>query len=331
MGSIPRWFERNLIADAWEDIFMPKPIRAALACCALLLATSLTMSTAAPARAAGNPAFVMFTLAPQKIVCLGEKAPVIIKYSWDDSSGLAPLAPLYPLKPKRGAQTDTPPGKLTLRGDLAGQLVSMSVGYGGQLNTEYKAKAAGKEILTTTLTYSSYANKDTRPFEVKNCNYNLVIKAWNEQKQSGTVATGFFSAEGKISIGEDGSVSGELREDAWFDVSSDNPVLACELVPLPMAQGKLTVSGTKSTSASGEETIHLTLSYGEVSGFPGSVELACKDKVKGKDIPPTPYNLPPSANPGDYLLSALDFNNGGALTGSYGKGGHADYILEKLK
>jgi hypothetical protein len=311
---------------------MRKFIRAALACCALLLAFSLPISTAAPVKAAGNPAFVLFWLAPLKIVCLGEKAPVMIKYSWDDSSGLAPLAPLFPINPKRGAKTPPPPGKLTLQGDLAGQIFSIGVGYGpGLLQTEYKAKAAGKESLTTTLTYPPYASKDTRAFEVKECTYNLVIKAWNDQKQSGTVATGYFSAEGKISIGEDGSVSGELRTDAWFDVSSTNPVLDCELLPLPMAQGKLTVSGTKTTDASGVDTVHLEIQYGELSDFPANVELACKDKIKGTDIPPTPYPLPSAANPGDYLLSSLDFKNGGALSGSYGKGGHADYILEKLQ
>jgi hypothetical protein len=311
---------------------MQKPIRVVLACCALILATSITLSTAASARAAGpNPAFVVFWLAPKKIVCLGEKAPVIVNYEWDTDSGLAPLAPLFPLNPKRGAKTPTPPGKLIVRGELAGQIASMSVGYAGKLSMEYKAKAAGKETLTTTLTYSPYVDTDTRPFEVKECNYNLVIKAWNDQEGSGTTITSYFSAEGKISIGENGAVLGELRTDAWFDISSRNPVEACELVPLPMASGKLTVSGTKTTDASGQATIHLTIAYGAVEGFPKKAEILCLNLVDNKKIDPVTFNVPPSGKPGEYLRSTLDFVNGAALTGTYGEGGHSDYIIEELQ
>jgi hypothetical protein len=321
-----------MLVDDNKEGLMQKPVRAVLASCAFLLATSITLSAAASARAAGpNPAFVVFWLAPKKIVCLGEKAPVIVDYEWDMDSGLVPLAPLYPINPKGRTKTPTPPGKLTLRGDLIGQLASMNVGYAGKLYTDYKAKAAGQETLTTTLTYSPYTDKDTRVFEVKECNYNLVIKAWNDQKSSGTVITSFFSAEGKISIGEDGTVSGELRTDAWFDISSENPVEVCELVPLPMASGKLTVSGTKTADASGTETIHLTVTYGTVEGFTDKAEIMCLNKVENKKIDPVTFNVPPSANPGEYLRSTLDFVNGASLTGTYGKGGHSDYIIEKLQ
>lgn len=310
---------------------MLKHVRAVLACCALLLAASITISTAVPAKAAGNPAFVVFWLAPKKIVCLGEKAPVVVNYEWDTDSGLEPLAPLFPLNPKRGAKTPTPPGKLVVRGELAGEIASMSVGYAGKLYMEYKAKAAGKETLTTTLTYSPYVDTDTRPFEVKECNYNLVIKAWNDQKGSGTTITSYFSAEGRISIGENGAVLGELRTDAWFDISSRNPAEACELVPLPMARGSLTVSGTKTTDASGTTTVHLEIRYGEISGFPKKAEILCLNLVENRKIDPVPFNVPPSGKPGEYLRSTLDFVNGAALTGTYGEGGHSDYVIEEIR
>ena len=307
---------------------MPKVIRGVVACCALLLAASTTISTAVPVKAAGNPAFIVFWVAPKKIICLGEKAALTIDYAWDVDSGLAPLAPLFPLSPKGAQKTPPPPGKLTLRGALAGQIASMGVGYGpGEFFTTYKANAEGKETLTASLVYGSYTDKDTSTFDVKKCNFNLVIKAWNEPKEGGTTITSFFSAEGKISIDENGAVSGELREDVWFDISSRNPIEACELVPLPMASGKLTVSGTKTTDASGTTTAHLEIRYGAVSGFPKQAQILCLNKVENKKIDPVPFNVPSSANPGDYLRSILDFGAGTSLTGTYGKGGHSDYLL----
>ncbi len=307
---------------------MPKPIRAVLACSALLLTTSLTMSAAASAQAAGNPAFVVFWVAPEKIVCLGEKAALTIDYAWETDSGLAPLAPLFPLSPKRGQKTPPPPGKLTLRGALAGPIASMGVGYGpGELLTTYKANAAGKETLTTTLAYGSYTDKDTSTFEVKKCNYNFAIKAWNNPEGSGTTINSSFSAEGKISIGENGVVSGELRTFTWFDISSRNPAEACELVPLPIAGGKLTVSGTKTTDASGKTTAHLEIHYGAVSGFPKQAQILCVNKVENKKLDPVPFDVPSSGNPGDYLRSILDFVVGTPLTGTYGEGGHSSYLL----
>jgi hypothetical protein len=181
------------------------------------------------------------------------------------------------------------------------------------------------------LTYSPYTDKDTRAFEIKKCNYNLVIKAWNDVDQSGTVITSYFSAEGKISIDENGAVSGELRTDAWFDIDTDDPVLSCVLVPLPMAIGKLTVSGTRTTDDSGQTTINLTITYGKVEGFPESVGLDCFDKIKQEKIPTETYRLPPSDTPGQYLQSSLNFVNDTPLTGTFGKGGHSDYIIEKLQ
>jgi hypothetical protein len=98
-----------------------------------------------------------------------------------------------------------------------------------------------------------------------------------------------------------------------------------------MAIGKLTVSGTRTANDAGPETVSLTISYGAVSGFPKSVGLTCTDKIKNKPVPTKKYQLPPSNSPGDYLLSQLVFSGGGSLTGTFGKGGHSDYILEKLQ
>jgi hypothetical protein len=316
-----------------EENPMRKTFPAVLACCALLLAASITISTAVPVKAAGNPAFVVFWLAPKKIVCLGEKAALTVDYAWDEDSGLAALAPLFPLSPKGGKKTTpAPPGKLTLRGVLAGQIASMGVGYGpGELFTTYKGSAEGKETLTASLAYGSYTDKDTRTFDVKQCNYNFAIKAWNNPEGSGTTINSSFSAEGKISIGENGVVSGELRTFTWFDVSSRNPVEACELVPLPMASGTLTVSGTKTTDASGTTTAHLEIRYGAVSGFPKQAQILCVNKVENKKLDPVPFNVPSSGNPGDYLRSILDFVAGTPLTGTYGEGGHSNYLLYEVQ
>jgi hypothetical protein len=315
-----------------EENPMRKTFPAVLACCALLLAASITISTAIPVKAVGNPAFIVFWVAPKKIVCLGEKAALTIDYAWDVDSGLAPLAPLFPLSPKGRQKTPPPPGKLTLRGALAGQIASMGVGYGpGELFTTYKANAGGKETLTASLAYGSYTDKDTRTFEVKQCNYNFAVKAWNDSEGSGTTITSSFSAEGKISIGENGAVLGELRTFAWFDISSRNPAEACELVPLPMASGSLTVSGTKTTDASGKATAHLEVRYGAVSGFPQQAQILCVNKVENKKLDPVPFNVPSSGNPADYLRSILDFVVGTTLTGTYGKGGHSNYLLYEVE
>lgn len=305
---------------------MQKYVRALLTGGALLLAASMTASAASRVKAAGgNPAFVMFWLAPQKIVCTGEEVPIVVSYSYvspSESEGLAPLAPLVPI--------GKAPGKLTVKGTLSGTIATMGVGFGpGHMQTTHKFTQEGQETLTATVDYSSASSIDTRSFEVKKCNYNLVIKAWNDKKEGGTIVTSYFSAEGMISVGDDGSVSGELREDAWVDISSDNPVEVCELSPLPMASGKLTVSGTRTTSASGTTTLHLVVSYGEVSGFPDNAQILCFNKVENKKIDPVPFNLPNSADAGDYLYSTLDFVNGQSLTGTYGPGGHSDYIIEE--
>jgi hypothetical protein len=310
---------------------MPKLFRVVTACLALFLAASFTLSAAASVQAAPNPAFVVFWLAPKKIVCVGEKAQLVVDYQWDEDSGLIPLAPLFPINPKGKAKTPAPPGKLTVVGALAGQIASIGVGYSGRLQTSFKAKTEGQETLTATLAYGSYVDKDPRSFQVKKCNYNLVIKAWDDVDQGGTVITSYFSAEGKISIGEDGSVSGELREDAWFDISSDDPILRCELIPLPMATGSLTVSGTKTSPDGGPASVNLNLHYGAVEGFPESVNLSCDNKIDGSHVKTDNYSLPPSDNPGQYLLSALNFTGAGQLTGTFGKTGVSYYILEELQ
>jgi hypothetical protein len=77
--------------------------------------------------------------------------------------------------------------------------------------------------------------------------------------------------------------------------------------------------------------VHIDLRYGTVKGFPDNVKLACTDKFTGKPVKTDDYPLPPSDNPGNDLLSSLDFPGSGQLTGTFGKGGVSYYILEELQ
>ncbi len=226
---------------------MPKPIRAVLVCCALLLAASISVATVSVAKSAANPAAVKFTVAPKKFVCLSDLPQIVISYGWDMKTGLEPPISLAPLLPPGNPQPDAPnPGTLATTASLGSvNKPSVQVGYGADLiHMRYFTENEGSETLVTTLTYGTYQKTATASFEVGACNYNLVIKAWNDQTGSGTTDTSYFSAEGPISIADDGTISGELRTDVWFDIISTNPVLDCQLVPIPMGNSTLEVSGT---------------------------------------------------------------------------------------
>ncbi len=312
---------------------MPKPIRAVIACCALLLAASLSVATVSVAKSAGNPATVKFTAAPKKFVCLSDLPQIVISYSWDKKSGVEQLVPLAPLLPPGAPQPDTSaPGTLATTASLGSvNKPSVPVGYGPDLiHMRYFPENEGKETLVATLTYGTYTKTAKASFTVGACNYNLVIKAWNDQTGSGTTDTGYFSAEGPISIAEDGTISGEVRSDSWFDISSTNPVMNCELVPIPMGNSTITVSGTKETDEVGNTTLHMKVHYNPISFSPSSAQVTCTNKVDGTKTE-KPFSVPKSANPGDYLKESFDFFNGAQLEGPYGKGGHSYYIIEALK
>jgi hypothetical protein len=323
--------------EVQEEYSMPKPVRAILAGCALLLAASISASTALAAKPSGNPASVKFKVAPKKFVCLNDFVPIVISYDWDLKSGVDIPVPLAPLLPQPAPQPDEPPpGTLTTipappspKGWVSKP--NVQVGYGpGEVHMQYSPDSEGKETLVTKLTYGKYVGYDQVSFDVGVCNYNLVIKAWNDQKGSGTTDTSYFSAEGPISISEDDTISGELRTDVWFDIVSDNPLLECNLVPIPMGNSTLTVSGTRTTDDAGIVTLHMKVKYAPITLTPDSAQVKCTNKMDGTKID-TPFNYPKKANPGDYLKEKFDFVNMAQIKGPYGKGGQAFYIIEKLQ
>jgi hypothetical protein len=312
---------------------MPKPIRAVIVCCALLLAASLSVATVSVAKSAGNPAAVKFTAAPKKFVCLNDLPQIVISYSWDKKSGVEQPFPLAPLVLPGTPQPDTPkPGTLETTASLGAVTTpSAQVEYGpGLIHMHYFPEKEGSETLVTTLSYGTYTKTASASFKVGTCNYNLVIKAWNDQTGSGTTDTSYFSAEGPISIADDNTISGELRTDVWLDIVSTNPVEDCQLVPIPMGKSTLTVSGTMDTDWLGNTTMHMNIKYNKVEMTPKSANVDCVNKVDKSKIE-KPFNYPPSANPGDYLLSVFDFVNMAQIVDTYGKGGQAYYIIEKLK
>ena len=313
---------------------MPKPIHAVLVCCALLLAASISVATVSVAKSAANPATVKFTAAPKKFVCLDDLPQIVISYGWDKKSGVEQPFPLAPLLLPGTPQPDTPkPGTLETTASLGKvDTPSAQVGYGpGLIHILYfPPENKGSETLVTTLTYGSFTKTDTASFKVGTCNYNLVIKAWNDETGSGTTDTSYFSAEGPISIADDNTISGELRTDVWLDIVSTNPVEDCQLVPIPMGKSTLTVSGTMDTDWLGNTTMHMNIKYNKVEMTPKSANVDCVNKVDKSKVE-KPFNYPPSANPGDYLFAVFDFVNMAQIVDTYGKGGQAYYIIEKLK
>jgi hypothetical protein len=309
---------------------MSKPVRFLMAGFIILAASALCATRTA--QAVQNPALVFFLEKPADEICRDDQITVFVRYMWDMKSGEEPLAPLAPLDPKGKTNPPLPPGKLTLSGKLAGQIGSMNVGYGpATAMFTYAAKDKGEEELTASLTYGGYSDTASYVFEIVDCGYKLSIKAVKTEKQSNTSWWNMFSAEGGLIVDNDNTIHGQFQMSVWLDLSSGEKALSCELVPLVTSSGNVTVTGTKAGGKNTPDTVTLTVTYGQMSGFP-SAKILCKDNIRNQKIPAIDFPIP-ADDYSKYLKTSLTFT-GSMVTGSYsrdGKSGNSYYILEKTK
>ncbi|MGB7538301.1 MAG: hypothetical protein WBM17_07155 [Anaerolineales bacterium] len=310
---------------------MKKPGRALAICSVMLLAASLTISAAVPNPAAAPVnAKVKFQVAPGKIVCKGDSVPVIIWYSWNNNSDLAPLAPLVPLTPKGQQPQPAPlPGTLKLtasHGHIS--LTSKPVDYGpGTVELVYTGTKVEKVDLIATLAYPGQSGTAKRSFEVKECNYHLKIFAHVWVEKGDNFVLSYMAGEGDLSV-SDQTIYGELELLAGFKLYSNNPVLLCLSKP-SSGHGRVKIDGKKITGKSGDTYLYFNLDYETMTGFKqGSMD--CTDKETGERTGFT-IDAPDPVEPGMYLENELSFNNGNtSLYGTYGEDGKAYYTLTPI-
>ena len=145
---------------------MAKPVRILLAC--VMILSALTLSVVSPvspvhAQAGGSRAHLEVYVAPTKVVCMGETAPLALFHYWEsEGDTLAPLA--------RGTLVTTAThGSVDKPSLSAGNLPGLA-------RLIYTPANAGKETVVSTLSYGSSGSATvTIPFQVKKCNYRLSI------------------------------------------------------------------------------------------------------------------------------------------------------------
>jgi hypothetical protein len=335
-----------------EDCHMVKPFRSLFVCGIFLLAASVTVSAAgSPALLSPtNPAVISYLVAPKLHLCQDEIPKVVISYKYDeafrspkssdsgDLAPLAPLAPLDPLVPSNGSAgssgDDVQPGRIVTTGNVGNvQASDQPVGWGpSTLTTHYVPTGTGAEILKSTLTYATYSNFTRRGFNVEDCQYRLVIDAWNEREadDGAYLVFSWISAGGDLSVDTDGNIQGSLEVDAGFQMVINNDIEVCMLTPTPTGSGTATVFGQMTKPMLGGEPYpSLTVSYKGIVGFP-KASFVCANKKTGDTFTaPSPIQPPSSVNPAEYLKTELKFSSGNEINGSYGKGGTATYYFMK--
>jgi hypothetical protein len=295
---------------------MAKPARILLACAVLISALSLSIVSplsSVRAQAGGSAANLEVYVAPSKVVCLGETAPIGLFYYWEVSaSALAPLTRGTLVTSASHGSVDKP---------------SLSAGLGpGMARLVYTPADAGSEVVISTLTYGSLGNATVKmPFKVKKCNYRLSIRAADVKDTADVTITSWFESVGNISVS--GSVNGELPASIGFGISSNNDVVTCDLEPPQQGSSSLTVSGHTSTDVDGNMSVHLTIAYQAFPAGKPSNEV-CADKPNNVQIRNIPFPAVPSYDPSTDLLTTLDFAPGQTfIKGSFGAGGTAYYNL----
>jgi hypothetical protein len=312
---------------------MDKPGRALAICSVMLLAASLTISAAVPMPAAAPAnAKVKFQVSPGKIVCKGDSVTVIIWYSWNKNSDIAPLSPLAPLAPQGQPQPKAPlPGTLKLtatHGHIS--LSSKPVDFGpGTVDLVYTGTKVEKVDLITTLAYPIQGVTVTakRSFEVKECNYHLKIFAhvWEEKEDNFVLS--YMAGEGDLFV-SDQTIYGEIELLAGFQLYSNNPVLICISKP-SSGHGRVKIDGKKIVGKSGGTYLNFNLDYETMTGFKQG-SLDCTDKETGERTGFT-IDAPDPVEPGMYLENVLSFNNGNtSVYGTYGEDGKAYYTLTPI-
>jgi len=295
---------------------MAKPARILLTCAIILSALSISIVLpllSVRAQADGSPAHLEVYVAPSKVVCLGETAPIGLFYYWEISaSALAPLTRGTLVTSASHGSVDKP---------------SLSAGLGpGLARFIYTPATAGSEIVVSTLSYGSLATTTVKiPFKVKQCNYRLSIRAVDIKDTSDVTITSWFESVGNISVA--GTVNGELPASIGFGITSNTDVMTCDLEPPQQGSSSLTVSGHTSTDVDGNMSVHLTIAYQPFPAGKPSNEV-CADKPNNVQIRNIPFPAVPSYDPATDLLTTLDFAPGQtAIKGSFGSGGTAYYIL----
>jgi hypothetical protein len=298
---------------------MAKSARIFLACAIVISALSLSIVSPASsvrAQAGSSAANLEVYVAPSKVVCLGETAPIGLFYYWEVSaSALAPLTRGTLATSASHGSVDKP---------------SLSAGLGpGLARLIYTPANAGNEMVVSKLSYGSLGTASVKiPFKVKKCNYRLSIRAVDVKDTGDVTISSYFESVGNISVS--GTVNGEMPAEIGFGIISNNDVDTCDLEPPQQGFSSLTVSGNTSTDVDGNIAVHLTISYQAFPPGKPSNEV-CADKPNNVQIRNIPFPAVPSYDPSTDLLTTLDFAPGQTfIKGSYGAGGTAYYFLTPI-
>jgi hypothetical protein len=304
-----------------------RPASIALAICyALQLGLPTTALAATPApKPAAQGAKVRFVVAPTRVVCKDDIVRIVVSY---DSGDIVPLAPLVPLSTEGSDTRSNHPGTLSTKaafGEVSKPSVSVDYGSGFVGMNYFAPSDPEVEIITSSLSYlgTVRATQDA-PFRVEECPYRLRIMGWAYVDQGNSTAIGWMDAEGDIGVSGD-AVIGEMNIKAAFNVRSEVSTQRCQLTPLPSAKSKVLITGKVVKRVFGDAYLYLNLTYEPITGFP-KAEMVCAI-IKSGEVTRTPFAIPKSIDPADYLYETLDFSEGNRIDGPYGSIGEAHYTL----